>query len=208
MKGACVSDKNLGFEEFARLVIDALEAAELEYLVGGAVAVWAWAEPRSTMDFDVVVNLPGNRIRQLSQELARRDMLVPPEILLDLLMRTEGDLPANAIHLYSGYKADIYMLRPGDEYRATCLARKRRVDFGPPFGEIYVHSPEDLMLNKVHYYGLSQQTKHIRDIASIVAYLDDRIDWPYFNEWVTKLGLQTAWAEVKYQVDRLLGKAH
>jgi hypothetical protein len=76
------------------LVVDALEACEITYLIGGAVAVWAWGEPRTTQDFDLVIHLPGERIRQLSQELAARRMLVPPDILLDLLIQPEGDLPA------------------------------------------------------------------------------------------------------------------
>ena len=199
-----VTNKNISFEEFARLVLDSLEATELEYLVGGAVAVWAYAEPRTTRDFDVVVNLPGNRIRRLSEELARRDMLVPPEVMLELLIQPEGDLPINAIHMYSGIKADIFLLRTGDEYRATSLARRRLVDLGPPMGEIYVHSPEDLILNKVHYFSLSNQEKHVRDIAAILAYVGDQIDWEYFYIWLEQLGLKLVWDEVQRAVDLLL----
>ena len=97
--------------QFARIVLDAIEAAQLDYCIGGAVAVWAWGEPRTTQDFDLVIHLPGNRIRLLSQELEKRRMLVPPDILLDLLLQTEGDLPVNAIHMDSGYKAELFLLR-------------------------------------------------------------------------------------------------
>jgi hypothetical protein len=37
----------IGFFDFARLAVDAIEAAGLEYLIGGSVAVWAWGEPRT-----------------------------------------------------------------------------------------------------------------------------------------------------------------
>ncbi len=40
------------------------------------------------------------------------------------------------------------------------------IDLEPLLGIVYVHAPEDLILNKVAYYGLSQQEKHVRDIAS------------------------------------------
>lgn len=198
------ASKNLSFEQFARLVLDAVEATGLEYLIGGAVAVWAYAEPRTTRDFDIVVNLPGSHIRRLSEELSKRDMLVPPEVILELLLQPEGDLPISAIHLYSGIKADIFLQRMGDEYRAAALARRRRVDLGPPIGETYVHAPEDRILNKVHYFSISGQEKHIRDIAAIQVYLEDLIDWPYFDFWLDQLGLRPVWEEVQAAVQKLL----
>jgi hypothetical protein len=197
-------DRN-GFLDFTRLVIDALEACEVTYLIGGAVAVWAWGEPRTTQDFDLVIHLPAERIMSLSRELEARRMLVPPDILLDILLQPEGDLPVNAIHLESGYKAEFFLLRDGDEFRAAALHRRRQVDFGPPLGDVFVHTPEDLILNKIAYYGLSQQTKHIRDIASMLVTLEqDEMDWAYFNTWVARLGLDDAWQAVMDEVDRLL----
>ncbi|MEM7531917.1 MAG: hypothetical protein AAF639_07070 [Chloroflexota bacterium] len=153
------------FEEFMQAVIETLEATDIDYLIGGAVAVWAWGELRFTQDLDVVVNLPGERVVKLSEELAKRNMLVPPEVIIDLLIQPEGDLPINAIHLDTGFKAEFFLLREGDIYRETSLTRRRLVNWGPPLGEIYVHSPEDLIINKVYYYGRSHQQKQIRDIA-------------------------------------------
>ena len=197
--------EKLSFVAFARLVVDALEACEITYLIGGAVAVWAWGEARTTRDFDLVIHLPVERIGQLSQELAIRRMLVPPDILVDLLIQPEGDLPVNAIHLDAGYKAEIFLLRLNDTFRLSALQRRRLVDLDEPLGQVYVHAPDDLILNKIHYYSLSQQTKHIRDIASILVTSQDKIDWEYFNTWVRHLGLLPAWNEVKAEVDRLLG---
>lgn len=199
-----MANEPIRLKDFARLVLDALEAAELDYLIGGAVAVWAWGEVRTTQDFDVVVNLPVNRIVRLSQELAKRDMLVPPDILLDLLLQTEGDLPVNALHLHSSHKAELFLLRPLDEYRQAAFLRRRRVDLGPPIGEVYVHAPEDLILNKVYYFGLSQQTKHIRDIASIITHMVDELDWAYIEEWAQKLNLTATWYELLGEVDKIL----
>jgi hypothetical protein len=193
-----------GILTFARLVIDALDAAAIEYMLGGSLALYAWGEPRTTRDCDVVVDMPRNRIRALSAELEKRRMLVPPEILLDLLLAPEGDLPVSAMHLDSGYKAELFLLRPGDTFRASALARRRLVDLGAPLGEIYVHAPEDLILNKVHYYSLSQQTKHVRDIASILAISEGEIDWAYFRAWAARLELVAVWQEIESAADALL----
>lgn len=201
-----MAEEQTSFVTFARTVIDALEASEITYLIAGAVAAWAWGEPRATQDFDLVIHLPGTRVRQLSQELARRRMLVPPDILVELLIQPEGDLPVNAIHLDSGYKAELFLLRPGDEFRLSALERRRLVNLGSPLDEVYVHAPDDLILNKVHYYALSQQSKHVRDIAGILVSSSERVDWDYFDHWLQRLGLRAAWQEVEAEVDRLLGQ--
>ena len=43
-----MKNKSLDIAGFLKLVIDALNAAGVEYLIGGAIAEWAWGEPRAT----------------------------------------------------------------------------------------------------------------------------------------------------------------
>ena len=190
----------IDYAEFICLVISALEAADVEYLIGGAVAAWAWGEPRATMDLDLVVNIPLESIGKLSKELEKRDMLVPEEIILENIMEDRADLPINAIHMYSGFKADLYPLREGDELRISAFKRRQKVDLGEALGEVYLHSPEDLIIYKLWYYSLSQQTKHIRDITSIAMTLDDQLDFSYIDDWVTKMGLGSLWTELLVKI--------
>jgi hypothetical protein len=199
-----MTQENISFLEFARIVLDALTAADVEYLIGGAVALWAWGEGRSTQDFDLVVDLPVDRIYGLSKELERRNMLVPPDVIVDLLLQPEGDLPINAIHMDSGYKAELFLLRSGDIFRENTLARRRLVDLGPPLGQVYVHAPEDLILNKIHYYSISYQTKHVRDIASIMEFSHDLVDTDYINKWAKTLEIADTWQEMQRQIALIL----
>ena len=197
-----MTEPSMKLADFMRLVLDALEAAGVDYMIGGAVAVWAWGEARTTRDFDVVVNVPVERMRHLSEELEKRDMLVPTDIILDLFLETRADLPVNAIHLYTGYKAELFLLRPGDVYRETAFTRRRLVDLGPPLGEVYVHTPEDLILNKLHYFNISHQPKHVRDITSIFLAQGDELDLDYIETWAERLSLINLWQEIQAQVQR------
>ena len=183
------------YEDFVSQVIKALNAAGVNYMIGGAVAAWAWGEPRATLDLDVVVNIPFTAVNRLADELKKRDMLVPAEIILDNILETRADLPINAIHMYSGYKADLYPLREGDELRASAFKRRLEIDLGAPLGKVYLHSPEDLIIYKLWFFSISQQTKHIRDVSSIVATLGDEIDYPYIDYWANKKGLTSLWRE-------------
>jgi hypothetical protein len=191
-----VHDRLIRYEEFVTQVLAALDAAGIEYLIGGAVATWAWGEPRSTLDLDLVVNIPVEAIERLSRELKKRDMLVPADIILDNLLEIRADLPINAIHMYSGFKADLYPLRAGDELRASAFARRQKIDLGAPLGEVYLHSPEDLILYKLWYFSLSQQTKHIRDITSIVLRLGEALDYVYIDQWAGQKGFSSLWKEL------------
>jgi hypothetical protein len=193
-------DQLLGYSDFVRLVIDAVQAAGIEYLIGGALAAQAWGEPRSTMDVDIVVDLPFEAIPALSRELEKRQMLVPAEVILDAILENSIDLPINAIHMFSGFKADIYPLRPQDELRRSALQRRVSVDFGPPLGVVYVHSPEDLIVYKTWYFSLSQQTKHVRDIAAVLKSLGNEIDFAYIDTWVNQLGLNAIWQAIQEQI--------
>jgi hypothetical protein len=187
---------NLSFIEFTRVVVDALEATNIDYLIGGSVSVWAWGEARTTRDFDVVVSLPLEKMYAFSAQLRDRDMLVPVDIMLDLYMMEAGDLPINAIHLHTGYKAEIFLLRPGDHFREVALNRRRRVDISPELTNVYVHSPEDLIIYKLRYYLLSEQPKHIRDIQSILAAMGDELDYSYLQQWIDHFNLSSPWHKV------------
>jgi hypothetical protein len=191
-----MSHEMMGYEEFVRQVIAAVEAAGVAYMIGGAVATWAWGEPRATLDLDLVVDIPLDAVGRLSHELEKRNMLVPAEIILDNILEIRTDLPINAIHMYSGYKADLYPLREGDELRASALQRRQKIDLGEPLGEVYLHSPEDLIIYKLWFYSLNQQTKHLRDITSIVLTLNDELDFDYIENWVKQKGLISLWNDL------------
>jgi len=191
-----MTNKSLDIAGFLKLVIEALNAAGVEYLIGGAIAEWAWGEPRATQDLDLVVNIPIKSVNKLSKELKKRDMLLPAEIILDNILEDRADIPINAIHMYSGLKADLYPVREGDELRQSAFQRRQQVNYGPPIGKVYIHSPEDLILYKLMYFGLSQQSKHSRDIAAILKSKKDELDLDYIDGWITRLGLSSLWKEM------------
>ena len=191
-----MKDQPLDITGFLKLILECLEAAEVEYLIGGAIAEWAWGEPRATRDLDIVINLPIKAVSRFSKELEKRNMLVPVDIILDAMLEDRADIPLNAIHMYSGLKADLYFMREGDALRQSAFQRRVLVDYGPPIGKVYVHSPEDLILYKLMYLGLSGQPKHARDIAAILRAKKNQLDLGYIEEWVTQLGLGSVWKEI------------
>jgi hypothetical protein len=196
-----MNDNYLSFEGFLKMILSVLEKAGIDYMIGGAVAVWPWGEPRSTQDIDIVIHLGIEQINALSKELEKAEIYLPPDIILDNLNETRGDLPINAIHGASGYKAEMFLIREDDELRKTAFQRRVKVDFGSGIGEAYIHSPEDLIIYKMLYYSLSQQTKHIRDIGSIIKIRGDKLDYDYIQKWAREKQLTAIWQEIQRELD-------
>ena len=196
-----MNDEYLSFEDFLKMILSVLEKAGIDYMVGGAVAVWLWGEPRSTQDIDIVIHLGMEQINVLSRELEKAEIYLPPDIILENLNETRGDLPINAIHGASGYKAEMFLIRENDELRKTAFQRRVKVNFGSEVGEVFIHSPEDLIIYKMLYYSLSQQTKHIRDIGSIIKTRGDELDYEYIQKWVIEKQLTAIWQEIQRELD-------
>lgn len=196
-----MSNDYLSFEDFLKMILVVLEKAGIDYMIGGAVAVWPWGEPRSTQDLDIVIHLGVEQINALSKELEKIDIFLPSDIILENFHEIRVDLPINAIHGASGYKAEMFLLREDDELRKVAFERRVKVDFGSVIGEVYVHSPEDLIIYKMLYYSLSQQTKHIRDIASILKTMGERLDYEYIQEWIINKQLTAIWQEIRRELD-------
>jgi Nucleotidyl transferase of unknown function (DUF2204) len=70
-----MTNKPLDIAGFLSLVIEVLNAAGVEYLIGGAIAEWAWGEPRATQDLDLVVSIPIKSVNKLSKELEKETCL-------------------------------------------------------------------------------------------------------------------------------------
>jgi hypothetical protein len=183
------------------MILSVLDRAGIEYMIGGAVAAWAWGEPRSTQDLDMVIHLRKEKIQRLSKELERVEIYLPPEVILETVQETRSDLPINAIHGASGYKAEMFLLRETDEFRKLAFQRRVKVDFGSEVGEVFVHTPEDLIIYKMLYYSLSHQTKHIRDIGAIIGTMMDRLDYEYIQKWAGKKNLISIWNAIQNEIN-------
>jgi hypothetical protein len=90
----------------------------------------------------------------------------------------------------------LHPAREGDELPRSAFQRREQVDYGPPIGKVYIHSPKDLILYKLMYFGLSQQSKHSRDLAAILKSKKNELDMNYIDQWVARLGLSSLWKEM------------
>ena len=163
-----------------RDVLDRLEEAGVDYYITGSEALSVWAEPRQTLDIDIVTDLPSSRY----------DAVIRPAFedayLVNDLIVVEGRGYGSVIHRTEIRKADLVMRRD-DPWGRSAFERRRRID-DPVLGAAWFISPEDLILAKLAWSDGGASERQLRDSGSI-ARLQSDLDWPYIDRYATLLGV-------------------
>lgn len=168
-----------------------LESHGIRYRVVGSLASMAYGEPRFTNDIDILADVREEHCK------AFLDAFPPPEhYLSDAAMRSAvrqfGQF--NVIHIPSGIKVDVIVLKQ-DEYSRSEIERGRRL-VSPGEFDVWFAAPEDVILNKLRYYRDGGSDKHVRDITSMLMVQGGAVDRAYIASWAARLGVLSEWQDL------------
>ncbi|MCZ2344278.1 MAG: hypothetical protein LC104_21165 [Bacteroidales bacterium] len=183
--------------ELTRFVADICERLNISYRIVGSVAASLQGEPRSTNDIDMVLQLDSARVVPFCAAF-------PPPVFYCSLDAAREAVNArfqfNIIQTTTGLKVDIIIASDSDFDRSQ-LSRGSRMLIDDRH-EVFVASPEDVIIKKLEYFKLGGSEKHLRDIVGILKVQAEAIDQRYIAEWIDTLSLQAEWRLV---TDRLQG---
>ena len=170
----------------AKLVTDAIEAAGARYSIGGSMASAFAGEPRSTLDVDIVADLAQPQIDAFFA--AVKDAFYVEMNALRRAVDSYGSV--NLIHIESSVKIDLFVAG-GTMLDDSLLQRRREVTTGEPPVKLYVHSPEDILLQKLRWFRLGGEVsdRQWRDVCGIVKVQGQRLDRAYLREGAETLGV-------------------
>ncbi len=171
----------------ALLVADALEACHVRYLVGGSLASAVSGEPRSTLDVDLVVELNEKDVEPLVAALGDRFHVDADSIRRAVRERSS----TNVIHYPTSTKVDLFIMG-GSPIDAEQMNRRQRVQVSTePDRWLYVHTPEDILLQKLRWYRMGNEVsdRQWRDILGIILVQGDRLDQAYLSHGADLLGV-------------------
>lgn len=182
--------------ETALLVVRELDALGVLHTIGGSIASSFAGEPRSTIDIDIVAALEERHVEALVAALSA-EFYVDAESLRRAI-RTRSS--SNLIHQATQLKVDLF-IAGGTPLDARQLARRLPIDLGDG-RRIYVHPPEDILLQKIRWYRLGGgvSDRQWRDIAAIVRVQGTLLDREYLREGAGVLGVTDL-------LERALGEA-
>jgi hypothetical protein len=168
-----------GLIDVALLVADALEACGLQYVVGGSVASSVSGEPRTTMDVDFVVAISEADVDRVVERLAPAFYIDAGAIRRAIRQRST----VNIIHQQTGIKVDLFVAGGGPlDHRQLQRRRRVQVSEGPRY--LYVHTPEDILLQKLRWFRMGGETsdRQWRDILGLLIVQGQNLDLNYVRD--------------------------
>lgn len=159
--------------ELSQRIAARLDEDQLEYAIGGALALTAWAIPRDTHDVDISVFAPETELSRVIDVLERAG------VMLD---RADAAKSVNRIGMFTGRAGrtlvDVFMsMHP---HFVEMRRRRRQLNYpsGPP---LWFLSAEDLCVMKLLY----GRTKDVADLERMFSVLT--LDLSYVRSWLSKM---------------------
>ena len=174
-------------------VVVALESLGVAYRIGGSVASSALGVPRSTLDVDLVCELPSSRVDAFVAAL-EADFYVDGDMIRDAIDRRAS---FNLVHLATMVKIDVF-LRKERPWDVAAFARtlRRPLEGSPGARDFDLTTAEDIILHKLDWYRLGNEIseRQWKDVLGVVAVQRPVLDMAYLERWAKALGLEVLWA--------------
>jgi hypothetical protein len=164
-----------------------LERLGVEYLVGGSLATSLHGIPRATLDVYIVADLRMSHVDGFVKSL-QDTFFVDADMVKDAVRRRST---FNILHLATMFKVDVFVTGDDDLLTAE-LSRKQRVRvMEDPQAELFVASPEDMVLQKLIWYrqGGGVSDRQWSDVIGVIRTQAERLDTAYLRLWAGRKGI-------------------
>jgi len=177
-----------------------LEHLGVAYYLAGSVVSSAHGIPRSSLDVDIVADLGPKHVAPLVDAL-KSLYYIDAHMIHDAIARRSC---FNLIHLATSFKVDVFAVKQRQYDRmALDRIRKNRVSAENTTMELFLASPEDIILAKLEWYRLGDEVseRQWNDVMGVLKVQAEALDRPYLEKWAAELGvadlLSKAWKEVE-----------
>lgn len=170
-------------------VVDACDACQIAYYIGGSIATIAHGVPRTTLDVDIIVELSHAQVDRFVA-LVDQDFYIQAADIHDAITHRSS---FNLVHFASMLKIDMFVAPP----RPFDLAKAQRVVemqlTTTSTRRFRVTSPEDIVLQKLEWYALGGQVseRQWHDIQGVLRIQGPSLDIAYMHTWATQLDLDS-----------------
>lgn len=173
-------DEPIGLATQLALIFEQLN---IVYYISNSVASSIHGEVRFTQDLDIALYLSQEQKQPFLEAIKDEFYLNDPDFKIISSV--------NVINLKTVEKADLFLVNPQDEFTDSVMNRRQRIAINQPPYNLYVCSPEDIILLKLRWYNLAgnESQKQWRDILGVLKTQGNKLDFGYLWEWGEKVGV-------------------
>ena len=169
------------------LVIDAMDALGVPYLIGGSLASAVHGVLRATLDTDLVADLRLEHAEPLARALGGT-FYVDAESIREAVLHQRS---FNVIHLETMFKVDVFVVKKRPFHHSQMERRLAQVIATDPDRTAYVATAEDTILAKLEWYRLGGDVSERQwcDVLGVMKVQADRLDLAYLRQWAVQLNI-------------------
>jgi hypothetical protein len=186
--------------DFLKKLIKVLGDFSIPYMISGSFGSSYHGRPRATKDIDIVI-APTEKLLLEFVESLGEDYYVSLEGVRDAF---DNNSMFNIIDNLSGWKAD-FILRKARAFSRQEFERKRIAEIGGL--NVWVTSPEDIILSKLEWSKDSQSERQFGDALGVAVVQWDRLEIDYLRKWAKELQVGDSLEQLLEQAGRLAKKS-
>ena len=183
-----------------RPLVEWFDARGVPYRIGGSVASSVHGVARSTLDVDLVADLPETLASLFAADLGSSYYVDEPSVREAI--RRRGWF--NLVHFASMVKLDVFLPKR-EEYDRAAFDRFRREPLDPSFPRerFLVVSPEDIVLRKLLWYraGGESSERQWSDVRGVLSVQRDHMDIEYLEHWARRVGVEDLLERARSEAD-------
>lgn len=160
-----------------KLVINRLEKLRIPYVLTGGLAVSFWGLPRTTHDIDIIIKAK-REDKDKIVNIFKKDFYISEEAVFQAI---EQNFTFNIIHYKAGLKIDFWLTKKSSFGNLEFQRKQKKKIFGK---EVFIISPEDLILEKLLWYKNGESSRHLEDVAGIIKI--SKLNLNYIKNWAKK----------------------
>ncbi len=161
--------------EVFRRVSNALDAAQIPYMLVGSFASSYHGAPRSTQDIDIVIDAGPEQLQKLIQDLQGTGYYAQMD---DALEAWRHQSMFNVLDTEVSWKIDFIFVPPTPFGRQE-FRRRKPIEFqGIP---LFIATPEDVILSKLQWVKMSESGRQIADVSALLKNIWENLDHNYLD---------------------------
>ncbi len=186
-------------KQFLRKLVELIETCGIPYAICGSIGSSLHGQPRATNDADIIISPTQEQLAKLIESL-KTGYYVSTEAAFEAMKLCSM---FNVIDSELGWKADLIFLK-GSPYHLAEF--DRRVKARVMGIDLWIQSPEDVILSKLNWAKNTDSELQYRDVLGVIKLQWDKLDWDYLQYWAKELGVEKKLENIIEETKKLRGE--